>query len=145
MCRYGGIMLVRIGVVSRELNISVRRILQYEEEGLLTPSRKTGGGHRLYGEHEIQHIKNIIHLIHDHGLTVSGIKYLLKMSPCWKIFPCNDRDRCTAFRKPDSSCWKLRQENADECVCVGECERCPIYMSRDFEIEHLFEQYPVSD
>ena len=136
-------MLKRIGAVARELNLSVRRILQYEEEGLVFPKEKTSGGHRLYGEHEINHIKNIVHLIHDQGLTLAGIKLLLRMSPCWKIFPCAKKDRCLAFLKPHYACWELREKQSEECVCTGDCERCPIYLVRDFDVKPLFRKMPA--
>ena len=131
-------MLVRIGKVSRMLNISVRRILQYEEEGLIIPTQKTTGGHRLYSEYDVHHIKNIMHLIHDRGLTLAGIKYILKMSPCWEIFPCPEKDNCKAFKKPYSTCWKVRQEKKGECSCMGDCARCPVYLVRNYETKPLF-------
>ena len=131
-------MTVRIGKVSRELNISVRRILQYEEEGLVKPIQKTDGGHRLYGKHEIQHIRNVMKLIHDRGLTLAGIKYLLRMAPCWKIFPCAEKDKCSAYNKPELNCWEIKDKDASVCACAGICENCPVYLVRDFEVKPIF-------
>jgi DNA-binding transcriptional MerR regulator len=135
-------MLVRIGKVSRELGVSVRRILQYEEEGLVKPAQKTEGGHRLFDKHDLQHIKNIMHLIHDCGLTLSGIKYLLKMAPCWKVFPCSEKERCTAYKNQEVPCWEIRKNCGPECVCTGECERCAVFMVRDFEVKPIFNKFP---
>ena len=132
-------MLMRIGAVAKKTNLSVRRILQYEKEGLLLPKEKTDGGHRLYSEQEINHIKNIVNLIHEHGLTLAGIKVLLRMSPCWKIFPCMQRDNCSAYKTPEFTCWELRQRGNAGCACVGDCERCPIYLVRNHETDNLME------
>jgi MerR family transcriptional regulator, repressor of the yfmOP operon len=137
------IELVRIGNVARKLNLSVRRILQYEEEGLVMPHRKTDGGHRLFSEFEINQIRNIKDLIHERGLTVAGIKYLLKMSPCWEVFPCESKEKCQAFKmKAESHCWEIKQSGNGDCACMGDCDRCPVYLVSDYETKPLFKKSP---
>ncbi len=141
-------MLVRIGNVARELNLSVRRILQYEEEGLVMPHKKTDGGHRLFSEFEIHQIRNIKDLIHERGLTLAGIKYLLKMSPCWEVFPCQDKENCKAFKnREEFRCWEIKRNGNGDCFGMGDCERCPVFLTRDYETKPLFRKSPgiVSD
>lgn len=61
----------KIGEVAEKLNITVRTIRYYEEEGLLEPCR-TEGGTRLYSEHHIDRLKAILHLA-DSGFSLEVI------------------------------------------------------------------------
>ncbi len=51
---------LKIGEVAEQLNITVRTIRYYEEEGLLEPLR-TSGGTRLYTEQHIIRLQAILH------------------------------------------------------------------------------------
>lgn len=54
--------MITIHKLSKTTGISVRTLRYYEEIGLLFPSAKTVGGHRLYGEEELKELQQIVFL-----------------------------------------------------------------------------------
>ncbi len=65
---------LKIGEVADRLNITVRTIRYYEEEGLIEPYR-TSGGTRLYSEHDLARLKAIIHLT-ENGFPLEIIRVI---------------------------------------------------------------------
>lgn len=57
-----GSKLMRIGQFASRVGVSVRTARYYEELGLLTPTRVTAGGSRLYGEVAVARLERIIEL-----------------------------------------------------------------------------------
>jgi len=53
---------MRVGDLARRTGLSVRTLHHYEEIGLLSPSRRTGAGYRLYGAPEIARLQQIVSL-----------------------------------------------------------------------------------
>ncbi|MBW7995619.1 MAG: MerR family transcriptional regulator [Candidatus Glassbacteria bacterium] len=135
-------MLLRIGKVAREVEMSVKRIIEYEKEGLIKPLRKRSSSHRLFSEFEIRQIKRIRQLIHERGFTLSSIKHVLNMAPCWVVLDCDSWDSCPAYNNPHQRCWELKNDANEECSCMGTCERCPVYLVKDVQSEPLFEKTP---
>ena len=66
--------LYKIGEVAEALDISVRSIRYYEEEGLITPFRSEGGT-RIYSRHHIDRLRSILRLI-ESGYSLGVIKVL---------------------------------------------------------------------
>jgi len=120
------LILFKISEVSRKVNLSQKRIREYEKEGFIKPDRSAGNNNRLYGEFEVEQIKRINHLIHAKGFTLACLKQLLVMAPCWDIFGCHSRETCAAFLNPYESCWKVRTQSGTNCE--GPCSRCAIYL-----------------
>lgn len=118
----------KIGDLSRILELSQKRIRDYEKAGFIRPERDANTNDRLYTEFEIQQIKRVKKLIHNHGFTLSSLKYLLDLTPCWMIFNCRDRKDCIAYSHPESRCWEATDMNKDN-VCYGDCNRCVIYLA----------------
>jgi hypothetical protein len=118
--------LYKISDVSRRVNLSQKRIREYEKEGFIKPDRSAGNNNRLYGEFEIEQIKRINHLIHAKGFTLACLKHLLVMAPCWDIFDCPSRQSCSAYLNPHESCWKARSQSGTNCD--GPCGRCAVYL-----------------
>ncbi len=58
----GGQALLRIGEVAERLGLSLRTIRFYEEEGLVAPETRTGGGFRLYGPAAVARLELITRL-----------------------------------------------------------------------------------
>ena len=63
--------LFLINEVSRIVNLSQKRIREYEKEGFVKPIRENSTNNRLYSEFEIAQIQRINALIHDRGFTLA--------------------------------------------------------------------------
>ncbi len=50
---------LKVGELARRTGLSVRTLHHYDEIGLLSPARRTGSGHRLYGQDEIRRLQQI--------------------------------------------------------------------------------------
>lgn len=68
---------MKIGELSRRSGVSIRMLRYYEAEGLLTPSR-TSGGYRTYDDAAEETLTRI-RLLSSAGLTLESIRRLL---PC---------------------------------------------------------------
>lgn len=134
-CKY-----YKIGQVARELQLSEKRIREYEDEGLIKPRRRESSAQRMYDRFDIARLEQIRALIHERGLTLTGIKSLIAMAPCWKVIECVEYERCAAYRNPQSKCWEMADEDKTDIECIGNCDHCPVYLLRDYRPEPLFER-----
>ena len=82
-----------IGVAAQLLNVHPRTLRIYEEAGLVKPSRR--GNRRIFSQNDITWIGCIRKMIHEEGISIPGIKKLLRYAPCWEITDC-PRDVCEA-------------------------------------------------
>jgi DNA-binding transcriptional MerR regulator len=65
---------LRIGELARRVGTTPRTIRYYEELGLLTGSaQRPAGGHRLYGEDDVAHLRELIRLRELLGLTLEEL------------------------------------------------------------------------
>jgi len=80
-----------IGVAAQILNVHPRTLRIYEDEGLIKPSRK--GNRRFFSQNDITWIGCLRTMIHEEGISIPGIKKLLRYAPCWEITGC-PRDVC---------------------------------------------------
>jgi len=135
-------MYVKIGKVAREVGLSVKRIQEYEKENLIKPLRKKSSNHRLFSTFEINQIKRIKHLIHDRGFTLTSIKHLLNMAPCWLVLECEHPEICPAYHNPHKRCWEVKKSLNINFPCMGTCERCPVFLVRNYKSKPLFEKTP---
>ena len=63
----------RVGELARRTGLSVRTLHYYDEIGLLLPSRRTDGGHRLYTAGDVLRLQRIRSLQHL-GFTLREIR-----------------------------------------------------------------------
>src|SRR3990172_6159476 len=89
--------LYLINEVSNKVKLSQKRIREYEKEGLVKPVRAPQTNNRLYSSFDLLQIKRIKQLIHEAGFTLSCLKNLLALTPCWKIFGCPSKEECPAY------------------------------------------------
>ena len=75
-----------IGVAAQILNVHPRTLRIYEDEGLIKPARK--GNRRFFSQNDITWITCIRKMIHVEGISIPGIKKLLRFAPCWEITDC---------------------------------------------------------
>ncbi|PWA07524.1 MerR family transcriptional regulator [Pueribacillus theae] len=68
--------MISIKEVTKETGITVRTLRHYDHIGLLPPAAKTEGGHRLYGEVELQKLQEI-QFLKTLGFSLKEIKDML--------------------------------------------------------------------
>lgn len=85
-----------IGVAAQLVNVHPRTLRIYENEGLIKPARN--GNRRIFSQNDITWIGCLRKMIHDEGISIPGIKKLLRYAPCWEITDCprNVCESCTA-------------------------------------------------
>lgn len=69
--------LLTVEEVVHRLNVTPRTLHYYEEMGLIRPTRRTEGGHRLYNEAVLERLQYILHLKEHLGLPLQEIRSLL--------------------------------------------------------------------
>jgi DNA-binding transcriptional MerR regulator len=67
----------RIGELAQHAGVTVRTLHHYDELGLLTPSERTTGGHRLYGAADVERLYRLLAL-RNLGLPLEEIGPLLE-------------------------------------------------------------------
>lgn len=127
-----------INEVSRRVDLSQKRIREYEKEGFIKPLREPRTNNRLYSEFEITQIQRINYLIHERGFTLACLRNLLVLAPCWNVFGCPMAKRCSAFDHPHQSCWDVRVKI--ETLCPGPCAQCAMYLNRHVAKRRVLEQ-----
>ena len=70
--------LMQIGQVAQCTGLSLRTIRWYEEEGLVGPTTRTGGGFRLYGEHDVARLE-VIKQMKPLGFSLDEMRHLLTL------------------------------------------------------------------
>jgi len=85
-----------IGVAAQLLGVHPRTLRINEEEGLVKPARK--GNRRFFSPNNLTWIGCIRSMIHEEGISIPGIKKLLRYAPCWEITNCPKEvcEPCTA-------------------------------------------------
>ncbi len=75
-----------IGVAARLLGVHARTLRIYESEGLVRPAHR--GNRRMFSQNDITWITCLRSIIHDQGISIPGLKKLLKLVPCWEVSEC---------------------------------------------------------
>jgi DNA-binding transcriptional MerR regulator len=69
--------VLKVGELASRTGLSVRTLHHYDDIGLLSPSRRTDAGHRLYGQSEVERLQRIVSLRHI-GLSLEEIQECLE-------------------------------------------------------------------
>jgi MerR family transcriptional regulator/heat shock protein HspR len=85
--------LYPIGVAAKLLDVHPRTLRIYEDEELIKPARK--GNRRLYSANDITWVGCLRRLIHEEGISIPGIKKLLRYATCYEIADCPKETHCT--------------------------------------------------
>jgi DNA-binding transcriptional MerR regulator len=75
---WGGEMYT-IGKLSKNTGVTIRTLDYYDEIGLVKPSSRTSGGHRLYNEDDVMRLERVLALKYM-GFSLEKIKEVLKSS-----------------------------------------------------------------
>ncbi len=90
-----------IGVAAKLLNVHPRTLRIYEDEGLIKPTRE--GNRRLYSTNDITWIGCLRRLIHEEGISIPGIKKLLRYATCHEIADCPEEIHCNCDAVVDNA------------------------------------------
>lgn len=128
-----------ISVAAKLLDVHPRTIRIYENEGLISPTRK--GQKRFFSKDDIHWIQCLRHMIHDAGISIPGIKKLLDLSPCWEIKDCPDENResCSAYVDRTTPCWE--RANLACAQKIGQCESCDVFIMAMKGTKEIFPAY----
>ena len=115
-----------IGTVARLLEVSVHTLRLYEREGLILPFKKDSK-HRLYSQNDIERLKCLRTAINENKFSISSIKTIYSLIPCWSIKKCPDEEResCPAFTGHQQPCWSFRHIN--NLCALQSCKSCEVY------------------
>lgn len=81
-----------ISVAAKLLDVHPRTLRLYEDAELIKPERK--GNRRLYSANDITWIGCLRKMIHTDGISIPGIKKLLRYATCYEIAECPDEVHC---------------------------------------------------
>lgn len=115
-----------IGVVAELLNVSVQVLRLYEKEFLIIPFKK-GSNHRLYTRNDITRLQCIRDSIKNKKFSISAIKAMYSLIPCWAIKNCSAKDRknCEAYNNHLQPCWTYKHQN--NLCSIENCNQCKVY------------------
>lgn len=113
-----------IGAAAGLTRTTARMLREYEKAGFIKPARRNG--QRRYSGNDIQFIKNIKFYLEEVGMTITGLKLLYMMAPCWEIKQCN-RPECPAYHNCGAKCWEVVKNSGGGNGRT--CEGCPIYLT----------------
>ena len=82
-----------ISVAAKLLGVHPRTLRIYEDEGLIKPIRT--GNRRLYSTNDLTWIGCLRRLIHDEGISIPGIRKLLRYATCYEVAECPRDVHCT--------------------------------------------------
>ncbi len=120
--------MVKIGVVAKRLDISIRTIHMYEREGLFI-SYKNSAGTRYFSERDIQWLMEIRRMIKS-SISIAGIRTLMSLIPCWEKKKCGyiEKQDCPAITQHDAPCWANKEHKCG--TTAQECRQCEVYDMR---------------
>lgn len=81
-----------ISVAAKLLDVHPRTLRIYEDAELIKPERK--GNRRLYSANDITWIGCLRKMIHTDGISIPGIKKLLRYATCYEIAECPSEIHC---------------------------------------------------
>lgn len=115
-----------ISTAASMLGISVHTLRMYEREGLILPHKKVSN-HRLYSQNDIERLTCLRNAIRDKKYSISAIKALYSMIPCWAIVKCSleDKEACPAYLNGTKPCWTYK--HLDNMCDELPCQACEVY------------------
>src|SRR5215472_8811483 len=87
----------KVGALARATGLTVRTLHHYDEIGLLQPSTRLAGGHRLYDTEDLARLYRIIRL-RQLGFPLSQVAEVLA-EPQWQLAPAIERHLSEARRR----------------------------------------------
>ncbi len=104
----------KVGALAKATGLTVRTLHHYDEIGLLRPSARLAGGHRLYDADDVARLYRIIRL-RQLGFPLSQVAEVLA-EPQWQLVPAIERHLAEARRRAalaSSLCTRLAAMTAE--------------------------------
>lgn len=125
------------GDLARECETTVRTVRFYEEAGVLCPETRSQGGHRLFGEADLEKLRLIMDL-REAGLSLNDIRRLFDLkrehetaegasAAMAEVLEAQIAD----MQRKIAVLRRLREELAATVAIIGECQDCE---SRSFPV-----------
>jgi len=126
----GGTRRLKIGDLSRRLDVTTRTLRYWEERGLLPPARRTAGGMRMYGEEHVRAARGLMRLKHA-GFSLDEINGLNRdmqtsgtalrgMTSLAAAISDRERQIRDHIREQEALLAELQAAR----LCVGLCDGC---------------------
>jgi hypothetical protein len=93
-----------INDISRTVNLSQKRIREYEKEGFISL-----GGKKVPTTVSTQTSRWQRSCLSKRGFPLACLRNLLVRAPCWNVFACLERESCAAYHQPHRRCYEIRQ------------------------------------
>jgi DNA-binding transcriptional MerR regulator len=91
---------MRIGEVARQAGTTVRTIRYYEEIGLLPPTEtRAAGAHRVYTEHDVVRLREILRLKQVLGVSLDELRELVAAQDARAVIRAEFRSGATTPRR----------------------------------------------
>lgn len=118
------------GDLARACDTTVRTVRFYEEAGVLRPENRTEGGHRLFGEEDLQKLRLIMDL-REAGLSLNEIRLLFQLkaqhaSPeaASEAMSQMLEDQIAAMQRKIEILRRLREELTLTITMIQDCKSC---------------------
>ncbi|MBF0253570.1 MAG: MerR family transcriptional regulator, partial [Candidatus Omnitrophica bacterium] len=103
-------------------------LIKYEIDGIIQPARNPSNNHRMFSRADLRWIECVRGMVHQAGVNIKAIKFMLTKIPCWALKKCDptEREKCTGFRNLTKACWEVLQ---GVCHRDGQtkCVECDVY------------------
>lgn len=118
------------GDLARECETTVRTVRFYEEAGVLCPETRSEGGHRLFGEADLQKLQLIMDL-REAGLSLNDIRGLFELKrDCASPEEASEamsqvlEEQIEEMQRKIAVLRRLREELASTVAIIQECRGC---------------------
>ncbi len=121
--------LFQIGELSEKAGVSQRTIRYYEELGLISPSRVTSGGFRLYSVNDLHRIE-VIKQFKELDFSLDQIKEILQPGPenqkeeKIKYSRQVIETQLNAIQEQIEKLKKVRERNQKALEILAQCQEC---------------------
>ena len=122
--------LLTTGDMARKSQSTLRTVRFYQEAGLVEPTRRSAGGHRLFDHHQLHKLQLALGL-REAGLSVQDIKTLYDLKDSFECPEAassqmstllNEKIQC--MQDKIASLKRLRSELTAMVAVISDCRQC---------------------
>ncbi|MBE7706034.1 MAG: MerR family transcriptional regulator [Cyanobacteria bacterium SIG30] len=106
----GNVPMFTIGAMAQALDVHIRTLRIYDEQGLVVPER-TKYNRRLYTQNDLEKARFIMLLTRNFAVNIMGVKIILKLLEATKIKPELYMDYMQTIAKSLNINEEIQQDN----------------------------------